>query len=159
MGYGTGAIMAVPAHDERDFEFCTRYGIAIRPVVRAVDGQGMALCYTDDGILENSDEYSGLASAYAREVMSTRAALRGFGHAAVTYRLKDWGISRQRYWGTPIPVIHCPKCGVVPVAESDLPGVLPLVIAITGKGRSPLEDVPEIVNVACPKSGVPARRE
>ncbi|MDP8981728.1 MAG: leucine--tRNA ligase [Acidobacteriota bacterium] len=159
MGYGTGAIMAVPAHDERDHEFCTRYGIAIRAVIRPVDGQGMALCYTEDGILEDSAEYSGLASAYAREVMSTRAALRGFGHAAVTYRLKDWGISRQRYWGTPIPVIHCAQCGVVPVPESELPVVLPLGIAITGKGRSPLENLPEFVNVPCPKCGGPARRE
>ena len=164
MGYGTGAIMAVPAHDERDFEFCKQYGIAIRPVIRPLDGAladaaTMTGAFTDDGVVENSGNFSGLASEEARRVMTAQAEREGFGKAAITYRLKDWGISRQRYWGTPIPVIHCPKCGAVPVPEKDLPVILPLGIAITGTGRSPLENVPEFMNVKCPKCGVDARRE
>ncbi|MEN6534349.1 MAG: leucine--tRNA ligase [Bryobacteraceae bacterium] len=164
MGYGTGAIMAVPAHDERDFEFCTRFGIPIRPVIRPVDGElavaaTMTTAFPDDGICEKSGEYSGLPSAEARRRMNEKAEREGFGKAAITYRIRDWGISRQRYWGTPIPVIHCPHCGVVPVPESDLPVVLPLNIEITGKGRSPLENVPEFVNVKCPACGAAARRE
>ncbi|HYL74834.1 MAG TPA: leucine--tRNA ligase [Bryobacteraceae bacterium] len=164
MGYGTGAIMAVPAHDERDFEFCSQYHIAIRPVIRPVDGAladaaTIKDAFTDDGIVESSGLYSGLASAEARRVMTAKAVAEGFGKGAVTFRIKDWGISRQRYWGTPIPVVHCAKCGIVPVPEKDLPVVLPLGIAITGKGRSPLENVPEFVNVKCPKCGGDARRE
>jgi leucyl-tRNA synthetase len=164
MGYGTGAIMAVPAHDERDFEFCRKYGIAVRPVIRPVDGTlavepGMKEAYCDYGIVENSGEWSGLASEEARRRMSALAEEKGFGKAAVTYRIKDWGISRQRYWGTPIPMIHCPQCGVVPVPERDLPVVLPAKIEITGAGRSPLENVPDFVNVTCPRCGTAARRE
>jgi leucyl-tRNA synthetase len=164
MGYGTGAIMAVPAHDERDFEFCRKYGILIRPVIRPVDGSlavepGMTQAFVEDGIVENSGEWSGLASEEARGRMSAHAERHGFGQAAVTYRIKDWGISRQRYWGTPIPVVHCPACGVVPVPEGQLPVLLPDRIEITGAGRSPLENVPEFVNVACPKCGGAARRE
>jgi leucyl-tRNA synthetase len=164
MGYGTGAIMAVPAHDQRDFEFCTKYGIAIRPVIRAEDGAlansaNMKVAFPDDGIVEKSGEFSGITSAEARRRMSTKAEQEGFGASAVTYRIKDWGVSRQRYWGTPIPVIHCPNCGVVPVPESDLPVLLPQNIQITGQGRSPLDEVPEFVNVSCPKCGEPARRE
>ncbi|HWY48599.1 MAG TPA: leucine--tRNA ligase [Bryobacteraceae bacterium] len=164
MGYGTGAIMAVPAHDQRDFEFCKQYGIAIRPVIRPVDGAladpaTMKEAFPDDGVVEHSGEYSGLPSAEARRVMTAKAEAEGFGKGAVTYRIKDWGISRQRYWGTPIPVIYCPKCGIVPVPEKDLPVVLPLSVPITGKGRSPLENVPEFINVKCPKCGAPARRE
>jgi leucyl-tRNA synthetase len=164
MGYGTGAIMAVPAHDERDFEFCTRYGIPIRPVIRPVGGElavegALTAAFLDDGVCENSGEYSGLPSAEARRRMTAQAVRRGFGKASVTYRIRDWGISRQRYWGTPIPVIHCAACGIVPVPESDLPVVLPLNVKITGAGRSPLADVPEFVNVKCPKCGAAARRE
>jgi leucyl-tRNA synthetase len=164
MGYGTGAIMAVPAHDQRDFEFCKQHGISIRPVIRPVDealadAATMQEAFGDDGILENSGSYSGLPSDEARRVMTAKAQAEGFGKAAVTFRIKDWGISRQRYWGTPIPVIYCPKCGMVPVPESDLPVVLPLKVPITGKGRSPLENVPEFVNVKCPKCGESARRE
>src|SRR5579862_732017 len=164
MSYGTGAIMAVPAHDERDFEFCSKYGIAIRPVIRPVDGAlavpaSMKEAFGDYGILENSGEFSGLASEDARRKMTAHAEKAGFGKGAITFRLKDWGISRQRYWGTPIPVIHCDSCGVVPVPESDLPVLLPTQIAITGKGRSPLADVPEFVNVPCPKCGGMGRRE
>ncbi len=164
MGYGTGAIMAVPAHDERDFEFCKKYEIPIRPVIRPVEGEladaeTMQLAFTDYGVVEASGEWSGLASDEARRAMTAKAEREGFGNAAITYRLKDWGVSRQRYWGTPIPVVHCPSCGVVPVPEQDLPVVLPLDVEITGRGRSPLEDIPEFVNAACPKCGEPARRE
>jgi len=164
MGYGTGAIMAVPAHDERDFEFCNQYHIAIRPVIRPqdaalADAANMNEAFPDDGVLENSGPYSGLSSEEARRVMTAKAEAEGFGKGAVTYRIKDWGISRQRYWGTPIPVIYCPKCGIVPVPEKDLPVILPLGIQITGKGRSPLENVPEFMNVKCPKCGENARRE
>jgi leucyl-tRNA synthetase len=164
MGYGTGAIMAVPAHDQRDFEFCRKYGIDVRPVIRPVDGEladpaTMEQAFEDDGIVENSGEFSKLTSADARARMSAKAQRDGFGEPSVTFRIKDWGVSRQRYWGTPIPVIHCGKCGVVPVPDHQLPVVLPLDIEITGKGRSPLENVPEFVNVPCPKCGATARRE
>jgi leucyl-tRNA synthetase len=164
MGYGTGAIMAVPAHDQRDFEFCKQYGIAIRPVIRPHDGPladaaTLKEAFGDDGIVENSGLFSGLPSEEARRVMTAKAEAEGFGRGAVTFRIKDWGISRQRYWGTPIPIIYCPKCGMVPVPEKDLPVVLPLSIPITGKGRSPLENVPEFMNVKCPRCGEPAKRE
>jgi leucyl-tRNA synthetase len=164
MGYGTGAIMAVPAHDERDFEFCRKYGIAVRPVIRPADGAlavepGMREAFTEYGVVENSGRWSGLASEEARRRMAEYAQQLGFGKAAITYRIKDWGISRQRYWGTPIPVIHCAACGIVPVPESELPVVLPDRVAITGTGRSPLENAPEFANVACPRCGAAARRE
>ncbi|HWQ57370.1 MAG TPA: leucine--tRNA ligase [Bryobacteraceae bacterium] len=164
LGYGTGAIMAVPAHDERDFEFCTKYGIPIRPVIRPVDGElaregEMKTAFTEYGIMENSGEWSGLTSEEGRRRMSEKAEREGFGKAAITYRIKDWGISRQRYWGTPIPVIHCEKCGVVPVPDEQLPVLLPLDVDITGTGRSPLADVPEFTNVKCPRCGGAARRE
>ena len=163
MGYGTGAIMAVPAHDERDFEFCTQYGINIRPVIRPVDGVlpevPLQVACGDYGIVENSGPWSGKTSADARREMAAFAEEKGFGKAAITYRLKDWGVSRQRYWGTPIPVIHCTACGVVPVPDDQLPVLLPRQVAITGKGRSPLADVPEFVNAPCPKCGAPSLRE
>lgn len=164
MGYGTGAIMAVPAHDDRDFEFCKKYGIEIRPVIRPENGslakaEEMTGAFTDDGVMENSGPWSGLPSAEGRKRMSEYAEREGFGRAAVTYRLKDWGVSRQRYWGTPIPAIHCPVCGVVPVPEKDLPVVLPPDVQITGKGRSPLATVESFLRVPCPKCGGPAERE
>jgi leucyl-tRNA synthetase len=162
MSYGAGAIMAVPGHDERDFEFCKKYGIPIRPVIRPVDEplpSTVTAAFIEDGIVENSGEFSGLPSAEARQRMTAKAEREGFGKAAVTYRLKDWGVSRQRYWGTPIPVIHCPKCGVVPVPENELPVLLPIDVQMTGRGRSPLEDVPEFVNAKCPRCGAAARRE
>ena len=164
MGYGTGAIMAVPAHDERDFEFCRKYDIAVRPVIRPEDGElavepGMQAPFTDYGVTANSGEWSGRPSRQARHDMAAYADQHGFGKEAITYRIKDWGISRQRYWGTPIPVIHCPSCGVVPVPEEQLPVILPDKIDITGTGRSPLENVASFVNVNCPKCGGAARRE
>ncbi len=164
MGYGTGAIMAVPAHDERDFEFCRKYGITIRPVIRPVDGElgvepGLNEAFCDYGIVENSGQWSGFTSEEARRKMARYAEEEGFGKGAITYRIKDWGISRQRYWGTPIPVIHCPKCGIVPVPEDQLPVLLPENIEITGAGRSPLENDPAFANVTCPKCGGAARRE
>ncbi len=164
MGYGTGAIMAVPAHDERDFEFCRTYGIPIVPVIRAEDGvladvSTMDKPFTAYGVLERSGDWSGLTSEQARREMTAFAAENGFGASSITYRLKDWGISRQRYWGTPIPIIYCPRCGAVPVPEKDLPVRLPEKVKITGEGRSPLERVGSFINVACPKCGEPAKRE
>jgi len=164
MGYGTGAIMAVPAHDQRDFEFCRAYGIPVEPVIRALDDNlpdpaSMNEASSDYGIVENSGPWSGLTSEEARRQMTAFAEERGFGEHAITYRIKDWGISRQRYWGTPIPVVYCPDCGIVPVPEEDLPVILPLGVKITGEGRSPLESVASFINAPCPKCGTPARRE
>jgi leucyl-tRNA synthetase len=164
MGYGTGAIMAVPAHDQRDFEFCRKYGIDVRPVIHPPDGYladpaTMTDAFGDYGKVANSGIYSGMTSEEAQTAMAERAQTECFGKPAVTFRLKDWGVSRQRYWGTPIPVIHCPTDGVVPVPEDQLPVLLPRQIEITGKGRSPLDEVPEFVNVTCPRCGGPARRE
>jgi len=160
--YGTGAIMAVPAHDERDFDFAKTFGIPIRPVIRPTDGTldtNPQAAFTDDGVTENTGEFSGLPSAEARRRMNAYAEQKGFGKAAITYRIKDWGISRQRYWGTPIPMVHCPKCGVVPVPEKDLPVILPYDVKFTGKGRSPLAEVASFMNVKCPQCGGDAQRE
>ncbi len=164
MGYGTGAIMAVPAHDERDFEFCRSYGIPVIPVIRPADGElgdgsSMIEPFLEYGVVENSGEWAGLTSVEARTRMAAYANEHGFGEAATTYRLKDWGISRQRYWGTPIPIIYCETCGAVPVPEQDLAVRLPDNVKITGHGRSPLEAVPSFINVPCPKCGGPGRRE
>jgi len=162
MEYGTGAIMAVPAHDERDFEFCTTFGLPIVPVIRPVDGDldtNPKSAFTEDGVVEQSGEFSGLPSAEARRRMNAKAEREGFGKAAITYRLKDWGISRQRYWGTPIPMIHCLNCGVVPVPEKDLPVLLPIGVKFTGQGRSPLAEVESFMRAKCPQCGGDARRE
>jgi leucyl-tRNA synthetase len=161
--YGTGAIMAVPAHDERDFDFARKYNLAIRPVVHAgppdaVAPDGTELT-TNYGTLVNSGEWSGQQAPAVIPKMIAFAEQHGIGKGEVQYRLKDWGISRQRYWGTPIPVIHCPKDGIVPVPYKDLPVELPKVAAFTGRGDSPLAQVPEWVNVTCPLCGGPARRE
>jgi leucyl-tRNA synthetase len=123
------------------------------------DGETMTEPFLDYGIVENSGEWSGLTSAEARHKMAAYAAQHGFGNESTTFRIKDWGISRQRYWGTPIPMIYCPSCGIVPVREEDLPVLLPLDVEITGKGKSPLESVPSFINTTCPKCGGPARRE
>lgn len=179
MGYGTGAIMAVPGHDERDFEFCRKFGLPVVEVVRPVskgDGranaetqktqssngretQEPAALFTDYGVSVNSGPYSGLPSEEAMARMIADAEARGFGKGTTIYKLRDWLISRQRYWGTPIPVIYCEKDGMVPVPDADLPVVLPQDVKLTGEGASPLATTPEFVNVKCPKCGGPARRE
>ncbi len=163
-GYGTGAIMAVPAHDQRDFEFARTYGLPVVPVVapagtEALPGDAMTEAFTEYGVSVHSGEFSGRPTADAWQAMADWAEARGIGRRTVQYRLKDWGVSRQRYWGTPIPIIHCPTCGVVPVPDEQLPVVLPKVVAFSGKGESPLAQVPEFVNVACPTCGAAARRE
>ena len=165
MEYGTGAIMSVPAHDERDYEFATKYDIEVRIVIlpRRHEGgehQQETLPYTAmDSLLINSGEFSGLGNQEAIQRMTRFAEEQGFGKGKVTYRLRDWGISRQRYWGTPIPILYCEKCGIVPVPEQDLPVLLPEHIEITQQGGSPLGRVAEFVNAACPKCGGRARRE
>jgi leucyl-tRNA synthetase len=166
MDYGTGAIMSVPAHDERDYEFAKKYGLEIRLVILPSSSDPEetmaepALPFTTmDGILVNSGEFSGLSCEDAITKMSALAEEKGFGKATVTFRLKDWGISRQRYWGTPIPMVYCDKDGVVPVAEKDLPIILPDKVPITLAGGSPLASVPAFLNTTCPKCGGPARRE
>ena len=160
--YGTGAVMAVPAHDDRDFEFATKYDLPIPPVVRPVDGDAPKVVTeptADDGILINSGKYDGMESAKARTAIAEEAEQRGIGQVTVQFRLKDWGISRQRYWGTPIPMIHCPIDGIVPVPDDQLPVELPKVAEFTGRGDSPLASIPEFVDVKCPKCGGPAKRE
>jgi leucyl-tRNA synthetase len=156
--YGTGAIMAVPAHDERDHEFATKYGLPIRAVVKGA-GTPDALPMTEYGTSINSGEFSGLRTEEAQKRMIAAATQRRIGEGTIQYRLKDWGISRQRYWGTPIPMIICPTDGIVPVPDDQLPVQLPRVTEFTGRGDSPLASVPEFVNVACPTCGGPARRE
>jgi leucyl-tRNA synthetase len=162
MEYGTGAIMSVPAHDERDFEFATKYGIDIRQVVvpsNPADTPDALPFSTMDGVLINSGEFNGLSCVEAQKRMQEVAERSGFGKAAITFRLKDWGVSRQRYWGTPIPMIYCDRDGIVPVPDDQLPVLLPANVEITQTGGSPLARVPEFLNVKCPKCGGPARRE
>ncbi|WP_242336941.1 MULTISPECIES: leucine--tRNA ligase [Anaeromyxobacter] len=163
--YGTGAVMSVPAHDQRDFEFARKYGLPIRVVIQPARGErlpaGDALteAYTADGVLEASGDASGLDSAAAREKLAAEAKTRGFGQATVRWHLRDWGFSRQRYWGTPIPIVYCPDHGAVPVPEDQLPVTLPAEALITGTGEPPLAKVPSFVNTTCPRCGKPARRE
>jgi leucyl-tRNA synthetase len=155
--YGTGALMAVPAHDTRDFDFAKKYGIPIVKVIEPptpVDG-----CYTGEGRLIASGPFSEMSSSSAREAIAAEAAERGIGGPRVRYRLRDWLISRQRYWGTPIPMIHCERDGWLPVPEKDLPVVLPPDAPFTGKGGNPLEKVASFVNTTCPRCSGPARRE
>jgi leucyl-tRNA synthetase len=161
MEYGTGAVMSVPAHDERDFEFATKYGMDIRVVISGGAGVPPAsdAAFTDYGVMINSNEWNGRTTAEAKREMAHYAADRDFGEAAITYRLRDWGISRQRFWGAPIPMIHCGTCGILPVPYEQLPVRLPDNAAITGTGESPLAKVPEFVNVECFECGGPARRE
>ncbi len=163
MEYGTGAIMAVPAHDQRDFEFAKKYDIPIVEVIRENPQEPaetvLEQAFEEDGILIQSGPFNGLKSADARVKMTEFAKTKGFGDFEVSYRLKDWGISRQRYWGTPIPVIYCENCGIVPVPEGELPILLPEKVAIGGSGVSPLERVEEFVRTTCPQCGKEGRRE
>jgi leucyl-tRNA synthetase len=161
MSYGTGAVMAVPGHDERDWEFATKHGLPIVQVIAPEDGSDIDVslaAYTEHGRLVNSGQYDGLTSAEAFDAIASRFEEEGRGRRTVNYRLRDWGVSRQRYWGTPIPIIYCDDCGAVPVPEADLPVVLPEDVKVTGVG-SPLRDMPEFVNVDCPDCGKAARRE
>ncbi len=174
MEYGTGAVMSVPAHDERDFEFAQKYSLPIRRVIGRVSHDQPAIAhdpthsdqsaamdqaFTDYGVLVNSGDWSGKLSETAVGEMAEFAETRGFGERATTYRLRDWGVSRQRFWGAPIPIIYCDVCGVVPVPESELPVLLPERAEFTGAGRSPLAGVAEFVNTTCPKCKGAARRE
>ncbi|TAL12141.1 MAG: leucine--tRNA ligase [Nitrospirae bacterium] len=161
--YGTGAIMAVPAHDQRDFEFATRYGIPVRLVIQKPDGtlaEPLPAAYEDEaGALVNSAQFSGLGVAEAKAKLADYVEAKGFGTRTVNYRLRDWGVSRQRYWGTPIPIIYCQACGTVPVPAADLPVTLPRDVPLTGKGSSPLARAAQFVQVKCPKCGGAGRRE
>jgi leucyl-tRNA synthetase len=162
--YGTGAVMAVPAHDQRDFEFARKYHLPIRVVVRPADGpaatvEAMSEAVSNDGVLVQSGSHDGMPSEQARAALTREASAGGIGEGTIQYRLKDWGISRQRYWGTPIPVLYCTKCGMVPVPYDSLPVELPKLSQFSGRGDSPLAQVPEFVNTTCPDCGGPARRE
>ena len=182
--YGTGAVMGVPAHDQRDFEFAQKYDLPITRVVTptpgtaagpgragsaadagaaaasdASDSGEMTEAYDGPGVLVESGEFTGLTVDEALERMSAHAEAHGIGKRTVQYRLKDWGISRQRYWGTPIPVVYCEKCGMVPVPSDSLPVLLPKVAEFSGRGDSPLAQIPEFVNTTCPDCDAPARRE
>ena len=166
MDYGTGAIMSVPAHDDRDYDFAKKYKLEIRLVILPIADDPEEtmtepqLPFTaHEGMVINSGPYSGMSCSEAIQKMAAYAEEKGFGKATVTYRLKDWGISRQRYWGTPIPMLYCEKDGIVPVPEKDLPVLLPENVKVTLAGGSPLGEVPEFVNAICPKCGGPARRE
>ncbi len=163
MEYGTGAVMAVPAHDQRDFEFARKYGqritVVIQPPGEELRGDTLTKAYEDEGVLVNSGPFSGRESAPAREAIARYLADKGLGGPAVQYRLRDWGISRQRYWGAPIPIIYCDTCGVVPVPEQDLPVVLPLEVEIKVVGASPLAELESFWKTTCPACGGPGRRE
>lgn len=158
MEYGTGAVMSVPAHDERDFEFAKKFDLPIQPVIRAEQqdesaASGIEQALTDYGILINSGDWSNKTSADAKREMTKFAEKHNFGEAATTYRLRDWGISRQRFWGAPIPIVYCESCGIVPVPYEQLPVELPESAPFTGVGESPLAKVPDFVNTSCPKCG------
>jgi len=163
MEYGTGAVMAVPTHDQRDFEFAQAYNLPLKVVVNPVgaelDTDSMEQAFEEDGILVNSGEFSGMDSGAARKAINEHLELKGLGEESITYRLRDWLISRQRYWGAPIPMIYCDSCGIVPVPEKDLPVVLPLDASLTPEGGTPLPTLKEFVETACPKCGDDARRE
>ncbi len=175
MEYGTGAVMSVPAHDERDYEFAQKYSLPIRQVIAPVSHSQtkaepastkgtdqsveMTHAFTDYGVLINSAEWGGKLSEIAIPEMSTYAEKHGFGKTAVTYRIRDWGVSRQRFWGAPVPIVYCEKCGMVPVPYEQLPVVLPQTADFSGKGESPLAGVPEFVNTTCPNCNAPARRD
>ncbi|MGC8554703.1 MAG: leucine--tRNA ligase [Candidatus Acidulodesulfobacterium sp.] len=166
MDYGTGAIMSVPAHDARDYEFAKKYGIEIMQVIEpAKEGaKNISECqqglpYTGGGILMNSGDFNGIDSEEAKKKISDYAENKNIGKKVTNYRLRDWGISRQRYWGCPIPIVYCEKCGIVPLDESDLPLILPNDVVFTGEGASPLKKHKSFINTICPKCGGKAERE
>ncbi|NEU74871.1 leucine--tRNA ligase [Hassallia byssoidea VB512170] len=158
--YGTGAVMGVPAHDVRDFKFAKEQNLSIKVVIVPENGeQETSQAYTEPGIMINSGDFDGMASGEGKSAIVEYAEKQNFGKARVQYRLRDWLISRQRYWGAPIPVIHCPNCGTVPVPDEDLPVQLPEDVEFSGRGGSPLAQLESFVNVPCPSCGTPAKRE
>lgn len=166
MGYGTGAIMAVPAHDQRDMDFALKYNIPVEVVIQPYDREEILTAedlageaYTGDGYLVNSGEYNGLSVKEAFEKMAVDMEKKGTGYRKVNYRLRDWLISRQRYWGTPIPIVYCDKCGIVPVPEEELPVELPHDVEFKASGESPLKYAEDFINTRCPECGGPGRRE
>ena len=161
IGYGTGAVMAVPAHDQRDWEFATKYGIEIKPVIRAADAERADVseaAYTEKGLLYNSGQFDGLDFKGAFDAIADHLQMEQKGSRKINYRLRDWGVSRQRYWGCPIPVVNCPDCGAVPVPEDQLPVVLPEDVDFDGVG-SPIKKMPEFYETTCPQCGGKAERE
>jgi len=163
MEYGTGAVMSVPAHDQRDFEFAKKYGLDIIVVIKPEDGNAEDIAqteaYTGDGVLIHSGQFDGMDNKKAQKEITDYLKTKGLGAHAVSYRLRDWGISRQRYWGAPVPMVHCERCGTVPVPEKDLPVVLPEDAALLEGGGSPLSTLESFVHTTCPECGGPARRE
>jgi len=163
MDYGTGAVMAVPTHDQRDFEFARKYGLPLQVVIQpegeTLRAESLEAAWEGPGVLVHSGEFSGMDNAQAKSAIADALAAKGVGEKTVNYRLRDWGVSRQRYWGTPIPIIYCDSCGAVPVPEADLPVVLPHDVAFTGEGGSPLAKHEAFVKVDCPRCGQSARRE
>ncbi len=161
LSYGTGVVMGVPAHDERDFAFARRYNLPIRVVVAPPGWRGEELeqAYTEPGIMANSGKFDGLPSQQGMEAVSDFLEQKGWGRRMVTYRLRDWLISRQRYWGAPIPIVYCPNCGIVPVPEEDLPVLLPEDAEFKPTGESPLKYHEQFVNTTCPRCSAPAKRE
>jgi leucyl-tRNA synthetase len=163
MAYGTGAVMAVPAHDQRDFEFARKYSLPIRVVIQPENtrlrAEALAEAYVEDGVMVDSGEFSGLANSVGKDRIASYLEEKGWGKKAVRFRLRDWGVSRQRYWGTPIPIIYCGSCGIVPVPEADLPVALPKDVPFTGKGGSPLAESESFAQVECPRCRGEARRE
>jgi len=158
-GYGTGCVMAVPAHDERDYEFAKKFNLEIKRVIKGAEGVDDALPFVEDGFLVGSMEFDGLSSADARAAIVKKLAGMNAGEPKVTYRLRDWLVSRQRYWGAPIPIIYCDKCGIVPVPEDQLPVELPYNVVFTPDGESPLAKCEEFINTTCPCCGGPAKRD
>jgi leucyl-tRNA synthetase len=161
--YGTGAVMGVPAHDQRDFEFAKKYNLPIKVVVsppdKTLDAEEMTEAYVERGVLVNSDKFNGMDNIEAIKAVGQYMEEQGIGKVKVNYKLRDWLISRQRYWGAPIPMIYCDKCGIVPVPEEDLPVMLPPNVKFNPRGTSPLLECEEFLNTTCPKCGGPARRE
>ncbi len=160
--YGTGAVMGVPAHDDRDFKFATQYDLPIKQVIlnpKAQPSEALTAAYTEAGVMTNSGKFTGIDSLSGKQAVIGYAEQQGWGKAKIQYRLRDWLISRQRYWGAPIPIVHCPSCGAVPVPTADLPVQLPEDVEFTGKGGNPLAQLADWVNVPCPSCGTPAKRE